>query len=190
MAKNRKKILLEMLKDKDERVRLSAQRAIESIEAKKKLDEIEKIITSSPNKHDRLRAVFALKDYGSSEAVPLLVLALQDKEAEVKIASIKALAEIKNPLSYDDLLEMLKDPDINVRSEVIRAIGKFRKKDSLKIILPFLKVKSKEILLAAIEAIGDVGEPISEKALIPFLKHLDAEIRAVAAEALGKLNLD
>ncbi|MDJ1182162.1 HEAT repeat domain-containing protein [Roseofilum casamattae] len=87
------------------------------------LHQIQTALNSS-NSQDRLKAVTALKDYSSEDAVPLLMSKIGDPDFLVRSFVAMGLGRKQSPEGFPALLELLKrDPDPNVRSEAANSLS-------------------------------------------------------------------
>ncbi|WP_324293477.1 MULTISPECIES: HEAT repeat domain-containing protein [Moorena] len=84
------------------------------------------ISLKSPNAQDRLRALTALREYGSDVAVPLLTSKLKDPEFLVRSFVAMGLGNKRTDESYAALLNLMQfDTDPNVRAEASNSLSKY-----------------------------------------------------------------
>ncbi len=82
------------------------------------------IALNSANSQERLKAVTALKNHSSEDAVPLLMSKINDPDFLVRSFVAMGLGRKQSPESFPALLELLKrDPDPNVRSEAANSLS-------------------------------------------------------------------
>jgi len=74
----------------------------------------------------RRQAAVALGRVGGKAAVPALVEALGDPEAQVRREAAKALGHIKDARAVPKVLAALRDPDANVRLYAAYALGEIK----------------------------------------------------------------
>jgi HEAT repeat protein len=137
----------------------------------------------------RARAAEALGEFMDAHAVPELTDAvLEDKDASVRKAAVRALARLNGETSFAVFADALGDPDTGVKLatlEVLVEVGAFRDHDAL---LALLGDKSAEVRTRAARVCGEYRVAEAESALIAMLEGDEArEARKAAAWALGRI---
>ncbi|MDJ1168385.1 HEAT repeat domain-containing protein [Roseofilum sp. BLCC_M154] len=123
------------------------------------LHQIQTALNSS-NSQDRLRAVTALKDHSSEDAVPLLMSKINDPDFLVRSFVAMGLGRKQSPDSFPALLELLKrDPDPNVRSEAANALSYAGQVAISHLVIAFHQDDHWLLRRSIIAALADLGHP-------------------------------
>ena len=115
-----------------------------------------------------------------------LILALQDKDWEVRMCAAEALGKIGDARAVEALLRTLEDGDDEVRRSAAEALGKIGSKRAIEPLIQTLKDRKGSVRGSAAEALGKMGEPAVE----PLIHAMDDEVQNVrlgATEALGEI---
>lgn len=112
---------------------------------------------------------------------------MNDPDADVKIAAIKALAEAKDTVAVPRIMELLQDTVPDVRLEAATGLGKIGDMRAAQPLADFYdKEKIEDVQDAGIRALIHLGG-YSIQPLIGLLRSIRPAVRAGAARALGKL---
>ena len=133
----------------------------------------------------RKHIVTALGVSNNANAIPPILIALDDNHVLVRGAAVKSLSQVgnKNP---DLLISSLKTANKQMKSNLVRAMGLLKNE---KFVEPLIEVlKDRNALFYAIDAVGDLGFPQAEFALRRLLKDDIWFNRLNALEAFAKLN--
>jgi len=114
--------------DGDSGVRWSAIELLFTIKDPESLRILEKAVSEDPDPEVRMKAVHLLNMGGTSRQVPGLIKALNDLDKDVRIAALKALADIADPAAAPWVAALLKDPESEVKTEALHTLGKFQDK--------------------------------------------------------------
>jgi len=140
----------------------------------------------------RARAALALGRIGDAKALLPLLVALKDREDEVRIAACLALGFFKEPSTFDDITNvLLDDPKIEVRQAAAKALGNTAHPAAVPYLMEALhdsfwwyeREYAAADLLHAIEKMN--GAAIDP--LIKALEDKEGTVRKFAASLLGKL---
>ena len=144
----------------------------------KGMNNIDELITQlqDPNPDFRSGAVKALAESGDSEAVALLITALQDESELVRGCALQGLKDI-GPPAVPLLIVALKNPDRQVRRKAscvidnigyeLKEIGDFRAIDPL---IDALKDSTSVVRSHSVTALGKIGGPQALPAVLSALK--------------------
>jgi ParB family chromosome partitioning protein len=184
-------LLLEFFGDPDPPLRLEAFAF--AIKKNKELEPLEAAL-GSPHPDLRGRAVGELIRKRTKASQALLVRALADREAEVRLRALEALV---NSDARAPLLQALDSPYSDVRVRAARALARHGAEGVLPALLalataprPVDKDREAEwvsLSSSALLGIGELGDPAALRAVLPLLDHDRAEVRAAAARALAGL---
>ncbi len=181
-------VWLDQLKDKDSDARIRAVNALTHLRppAKKSLDAVLAVLTDD-DEDVQIYAAMALASFGK-EATPMLIDALNGKEARIRRGAAQALG-IMNPVApeaIDPLIALLNDKEPPVRQAAAAALGNIGPDAARAVtpLLPLLKDRDADVRLAAAQGLAGIGPPAIHP-LIDLLKDTDAGVRAAAANALG-----
>lgn len=144
------------------------------------------------DKDVRTWAVQALGASMAVESIDVLIAALADPEAKVRIAAAGGLG-IPSPRArpaVGPLVKALADPEVGVREAAAGAFasigGEIPLPEAVPPLLAMLDAEETNLRTVAASALGQVGDP---RAVEPLSKRLaddtDAGVRAIAAGALG-----
>jgi len=111
-------------------------------------------------------AVHVLGERASADAIGLLTAPLAHEHAQVRLATVRALARIGGEDAGMLLLGMLGDPEAPVRASAARALGEIRLERALRPLLERLEEEEDEDALeAVIGALGRLGDPSAVQAI-------------------------
>ena len=136
----------------------------------------------------RAQAVEALQDSGSTDALPLIRLAMTDEHPGVRFAACVALGVLKDHASRSRLESMASDKDASVSAAAVFALhrlGDDRHTGRLSALL--LEHKEPTVRRNAALLLGMLGEPGSVKLLARAMRDNDAGVRDHALEAMARL---
>jgi HEAT repeat protein len=138
----------------------------------------------------RKQAIWALGIKTTSGAVKLLLEALSDPDEDVRIETVKTLAEYGEHAPLQEILGLLNTCEENLAYAVVGTIGRIGAELAGQALLDYLHGRSvsqrMEFLL--VETLGKLGcKPASVLLMNTYLKHYDADIRRLAVQALGNM---
>jgi HEAT repeat protein len=119
-------------------------------------------------------------------AVPGLLAALRDADADVREAAAKALGEIGDAAAVPGLLAALGDAEANVREAAAKALGQIGDAAAVPGLLAALRDADADVRRAA-AALGEIGDAAAVPGLLAALRDADADVRRAAAAALGEI---
>jgi HEAT repeat protein len=135
----------------------------------------------------RESAVEALGRIGDAEAVPGLLEALHDADADVRWAAAAALERIGDAAAVPGLLAALGDADANVREAAAAALGEIGDAAAVPGLLAALRDANAGVRRAAAAALGEIGDAAAVPGLLHALRDAEARVREAAAKALGQI---
>ncbi|MGD8353718.1 MAG: HEAT repeat domain-containing protein [Pseudomonadota bacterium] len=184
---DRKQALVNALQDTEELVRAAASRALDRVEGMERLQNIFEAASSGEKPH-RIRAIHFLGFLNTPESVDRMLGFLQDPEADIRVATVRAVQVHLPERAMVPLLGALEDPDSSVVQLVIETLSHYQDPRITEFLLPFLQGPDTETACVAAEALGRNGDPRSEPALIKVLQEsIDPFLKVRTAEALGNL---
>jgi hypothetical protein len=162
----------------------------------------------------RAAAAFALGDMGSTQAVPNLLRALDDRAVDVRRAAARSLGRIGatdairplvdvavtgrvqrdvaklalldiGPAAVPDLVELSGHPEPLVRASAVELVGLIGSADDATAIIDRLTDPSAAVRVAAAGALGRLGAAEARDALVRALDDRVPAVRVAAANALG-----
>lgn len=188
--------LVKKLKDDHPNVRSCAAIALGRIgpAAQESVPALIKILEKDPDGPFRAQAALALGSVAAlpAKTIPTLILALKDRDVEVKKASCRGLANFgpQAAKAGDPLSELIrKDPDPSVKVCAAYALGRINpeSKEVVPLLVDALKNGDAGVRALAAEALGQVyqtKDAVPE--LMEALKDEAAAVRSFAAKSLGK----
>ncbi len=139
----------------------------------------------------RKAAASALGKIKNDDAVPKLIDALRDPDAQVRKAATGALVVIRGADAVPQLIDALSDPDVKVRDYAVYALGRIgdSSRNTLSKLIDVLQDPDALIRQHAVKAISRIGQPTTHmiSALCLALRDLDVSVRATAVEALARM---
>jgi HEAT repeat protein len=135
----------------------------------------------------RESAVEALGRIGDAEAVPGLLEALHDADADVRWAAAAALERIGDAAAVPGLLEALHDADADVRWAAAAALERIGDAAAVPGLLAALRDANAGVRRAAAEMLGQIGDAAAVPGLLHALRDAEARVRKAAAKALGQI---
>ena len=135
----------------------------------------------------RESAVEALRRIGDAEAVPGLLEALHDADADVRWAAAAALERIGDAAAVPGLLAALRDANAGVRRAAAEMLGQIGDAAAVPGLLQALGNANADVRWAAAAALGQIGDATAVPGLLHALGDTAWLVRAAAAEALGRI---
>ncbi len=177
--------LIEVFKDKNEKVRNKAGKVLVDIGAPAALA----LIKELKNPNIRLNIVKLLGEIGDASAVPVLIERLKDKDEDKNVREwvIQVLGEIGDASAVPVLIERLKDKDTSIRRGAALALGYIRDASVVPVLIERLKDKDMEMRLRTAQALGEIGDASAVPSLVKSLKDKFWEVRKYVVQALGEI---
>ena len=138
-------------------------------------------------------AAFTIVEECGAAAVPALIEALKDDDADVRSSAADVLGNIgaEAKAAVPALIEALKDDDADVRSSTAYALGNIgaEAKAAVPALVEALEDDDADVRSGAAYALGNIGAEAKAAvpALVEALKDDDADVRSSTAYALGKI---
>jgi HEAT repeat protein len=134
----------------------------------------------------RCDAAWAFGVIGESDAVPLLLDALENAEPRLQCFIATALSKIKDPRGVRPVVGLLASEDGSVRSTAAAALGRMGP-DAVAALLAELPGADSVRRPAIIWALGELARPEALDALLGAIRSADAPTRAASASALARM---
>lgn len=156
-------------------------------------------LKSSPNAAVRRTAIYLLREFGGSDALPDLTMLLDDAEPQVQREAVRAILNIGTDAAYHVLQQALASGTAQSREAIMQAIGLVRDERATPLFSYILRHVDhrgplRGIYLRAIESLGALRDPDAIPALKEALYRGEwwapfrtAELRAAAADALARI---
>ncbi len=116
----------------------------------------------------RAAAGRALGRLGVREAVPDLIAALSDDNAEVRVVAAAALWRLPDASAVDALLKRLTDNEPAVREWSAQALGVIGDRRATPEIAKLLEDPARSVRLSAVLSLGRIGDPAGLRPLVKF----------------------
>lgn len=176
------KLLLAQLENKQDVVgRLLALEALADREKKKSIAAVGKALREDSFYGVQIKAAEALAAVKKDEALAELKSALQDSNARVRLATVKAIGKHFSSDAEQELLGVVaKEENPAIVAEAIRGLGSYRTEKSVAAVTKQLSSSSyrNELVLAAIEAVGKQRSAASISPVIDALTARGSELTA------------
>lgn len=140
------------------------------------------------NYETRLNAIHEMTKGKDPQSVALLLGALNDKKAVVRMAAAEALGDFNDVRAIEPLIAAMADKDVIVRSAACTALGKMAGIRSIAPLIAALKHPSPLVRNGAIAALGKGREVRAVEPILPALRDPDASVRSMALKTLGDMN--
>ncbi len=181
----RKEILLRALQSGDDGVKQASAEAIENLEMRERLPELERIITGGGGRIEKLRALYSLSRLRGERVMSLTAKALSDDDEDVRATAIRVLGEIGDRRILPELVEMLKDRSDVIKRVTLDALANFREPKLVAPLLYALKSDDPGVVERAIKLIAQLGDSRAEQAILYFSVKGTGPARELAIRALG-----
>jgi HEAT repeat protein len=186
VVEDRKKRLIELLRDPDPEIRKAAAESLNIVESFSSLDKILEVLQGG-ERGAKVNAIFALERIDSDKVFPPLLQLLQQADADLRATAIQVLGTKKNPQTLGVLVKHLKDPHPAVRVHAATAVGHF----SDKRLIPYLAVLSKEkddtLAAAATKSLGQIGAVECETPILAAMQDPRPAVRLAATRAISTI---
>lgn len=116
------------LQDADSSVRWTAIQLLFNIRDPQLGSSLEKMLTEDPDPEVRMKVVSLFKGREDLSRLGALVRGLSDYDANVRVASLRALGDIGDPSVVIWITALLRDIEPSVRIEALRTLGRFQDK--------------------------------------------------------------
>lgn len=98
------------------------------------VDELSDAIFNDPDPDERIGAIIMLSGNEHPDAINTFIKAMDDNDAEVRLAAVEALGDYTETLEPSALAPAIDDTDPEVRFEAISILGDFETEDALAMI--------------------------------------------------------
>jgi hypothetical protein len=156
-------------------------------------------LKTSPNPSVRRTAIYLLREFGGSEALPELASLLDDAEPNIQREAIRAIALIGSAEAHAVLQQALAAGTPAQRETIVGALGSMRDERAVPLFCHMVRTHEyrrtmRRAYLTAVEGLGAVGGLEAVEALAEALHHGEwyapfrtAEFRRAAAGALRRV---
>jgi HEAT repeat protein len=182
----RRKVLIQLLRDPHEEVRRSAAEALERLEGLQNLDTLIQKYRSG-DRVMKLRVIYALGKLRADTCLPVLIHALASEEEELRAAAIRVLGELGDARTLQALVAGLNDPSLTIQTLTVEALANFHHQQLVPLIVPILERENKYLVMAALHTLAKLNAAGALEAIIRLTGHGDADIRKTAAAVLGEI---
>ncbi len=179
--------LIRLLKDKDEWVRSHAVFALGRLGVKHMGPRFYVMLERDESIEVKGRAAEALGRFDYRRALPLLLDALQSRDARLKIGALEGLSWMKGDKPRKAVLSFSRDEDPLVRMKVATALGRMSKDSVKSTLLQLLNDSNSNVVAAAVRS----SEKLNVHEAVPRLKQLlnseNEEVVSASVSALVSL---
>jgi len=122
-------------------------------------------------------------------AIPQLITLLSDTDAWVRMASARAIGEVRDRRASHTLTATLSDSDWRVRRLAAWALNEMKEERAVPALCDLLLADARvEVRVAAAEALGEIRSAAALSYLERALNDADADVRAKARWAIAEIN--
>jgi len=186
MESSRRDVLQAALKDPDQAVQHAAAEALDLLDRYYGLDRIEEKLVSG-SRQDRIAAIYVLQSLDCSASNALLMLALNDEDADVQAVAVQVVGGKQLPEALPVLVQCLKSEAVTVAVYAAEALGGYADERLIPYLQAICSRPSEELLCAALSALGRLGFVKSEAFICGYVHDLRSQVRCAAVRALGQL---
>ncbi len=116
-----------------------------------------------------------------------LILLLHDQRAQVRTLAARALSELPEPATFDQVQEFAFDPDEEVRAQIARILGRTADPRAAPILVVLARDFAWFVRLRALAGIGDLNRPECLDAVLHATRDSHFQVRQRAATTLARL---
>lgn len=145
---------------------------------------------SDPSIDVRCRAIYDLGEYGTEQAIQIMLVAMQDPHWKVRMLVAQMSGSLVTPNAVPSLIECLQhDVSARVRKECVTALGRIQGASAVEGVCLALVDSSRNVRRSAVQALGTLQDRTAVPSLIGvLLTDVDSYVRWDAAQALQKLH--
>ena len=137
---------------------------------------------------DAAMAVWALGEFGDAVSLPVIVNALAEGDAHVKLAAAAALGEIHDlEHAPPALVEAARSGDAVLKRIAARSLASIGDPNTLETLIALVSVDDAFVRMRVIEALGHIGSAKAAPVLMKASRDANADVRRAAVEALGEV---
>lgn len=188
MLEDRKKRLIELLRDPDPEIRKAAAESLERVESLHSLEEIVAILHGE-ERGAKVKAIYAFEFINSDKIFPILLKLLQQPDPDLRSAAIQVLGAKKNLQTLGTLVKHLKDPHPAVRVHAAEAVGNFTDKRLIPYLAALISEKDDSLAAAATKSLGKIGAVEGEPHILSAMQDPRPTVRLAAAQAIASIGL-
>jgi HEAT repeat protein len=185
---DRKKRLIELLRDPDPEIRKAAAESLEVVESLYSLEQILEVLQKG-ERGAKVTAIYALERIDSDKVFPPLLQILQQADADLRSASIQVLGAKKNPQTLGTLVKHLKDPHPAVRVHAAEAVGNFPDKRLIPYLATLINQKDDTLAAAVTKSLGMIGGSESEEHILAAMQDSRPSVRLAATRAIAAIGI-
>jgi HEAT repeat protein/beta-lactamase regulating signal transducer with metallopeptidase domain len=123
----------------------------------------------------------------TNPAVPPLISALSDPDANVRIAAANSLGQLGDPRAIPGLITASRDANVQVRSAAFQALTDFQDPRIYEPMVAALRDPDADVRQRAAQTLGSLQDKRALQPLIGALADSSADVRQAAAQSLGEL---
>ncbi|MDD5091625.1 MAG: HEAT repeat domain-containing protein [Candidatus Wallbacteria bacterium] len=181
-------ILISLLEDKDEWIRLNAVRALAALGSGTAVTPLLDLLKREENNYVKAALLKTLGKLGNKKLLPVIVPFFNDSDSRVVANSIEAIELIGDRSVADKVRHLLGHQEIRVRVNAAKALWKFGFIEALDELLRMIEAKESWVRDSVIYALGEINTPQTRKVLCQHLGSEEEEsIRIKIIEILGKI---
>jgi HEAT repeat protein len=137
---------------------------------------------------DAAMAVWALGEFGDALSLPVIVNALAEGDAHVKLAAAAAMGEIHDlEHAPPALVEAARGNDAALKRIAARSLASIGDPNTLETLIALVSIDDPFVRMRVIEALGHIGSAKAAPVLMKASRDPNADVRRAAVEALGEV---
>ncbi|GAB4281002.1 MAG: hypothetical protein Kow0092_36480 [Deferrisomatales bacterium] len=185
---DRRRVLLQGLRDSDPQVRARASAALDRLDALEHLDATRKAL-SQASVEEWVRVLRSFAELRDPGCLRLGLRALGHPEENVRMAALELVEAYGDWRATPHLGALLDDPSPTVRARTVEVLGRIGDPRAAPQVAARLDDPDPAVVLQAAVAVGRLGHGAAEPRLLALARHDDPHVRAAALEALGRIPL-
>jgi HEAT repeat protein len=148
---------------------------------------IDEVLLEKPTKQQKKDVIEILRNCTLESIWKELVNFLDDKEKEVRISAMEAIAYQEAANAIESLVKLLGDKDDDIRISACLYLGKMKAQKAINDIVKLLEDKSAEVRGNALSALGALSAKDAVQDIVKCLSDKEPSVRLAALETIGQI---
>jgi len=179
-------VIVQALQDTDPEVREAASQALEHLETCTNISALRAVLHGTDRRR-RIAAAYKLGDVPGAEAGVLLLVCLQDQDADVRAVAVQMAGKRRESGALSVLVRCLKDSDLAVAVHAARALARYEDKRLVPYLQAMCASAEDELVCACLDTLGELADNAAVGTGIGAAEHSSPAVRLSAIRMLGRL---